>query len=57
MENKSGLGLLGLLQFAFIILKVLNLINWSWLAVFIPAFIELGLLLLAIVIAVISKLS
>lgn len=56
MENKSGLGLLELLQFAFIILKVLNLIDWSWLAVFIPTFIGIWLLLIIIVIAVISKL-
>ena len=52
MENKSnnssnGIGLPGLLQVAFIVLKLCRVINWSWLWVLAPtwgtiAFIIIG---------------
>lgn len=35
-NNTTGLTCLGLLQVAFIILKILKLINWSWLLVLAP---------------------
>lgn len=45
----GGMGLLGVLQVIFIVLKLLNLIAWSWATVLIPLWIELGLIAIAIV--------
>lgn len=42
------MSILGLLQVAFIILKVLGLISWSWFHVFIPLYIYIGCLILYI---------
>jgi hypothetical protein len=41
----GGIGVLGVLQIIFIVLKCLNLIDWTWVQVFIPTFISLGLFL------------
>lgn len=62
-ENKTtvngGVGFFGLLQVVFIALKVAKVIDWSWWLVFLPTWIELGLCLIiiivALVIAVIAK--
>ena len=45
MENNNtrGIGLLGILQTIFIILKLPNLINWNWWIVLIPVWIDLAL--------------
>ena len=54
-ENNSsagGIGFFGLLQIAFIILKLCGVITWSWVAVFIPTFISAGLVVLVLGIAV-----
>ena len=48
MNNKSsggGMGLLGVLQVIFIVLKCLGLIAWSWWAVLIPLWIAIGFIL------------
>lgn len=45
----GGMGLLGVLQVIFIVLKLFNLIAWSWATVLIPLWIELGLITIAIV--------
>lgn len=52
MKNKStaGMGFFSVLQLIFIVLKLLNVITWSWWIVLIPTWIEL-FLLLAIVVA------
>lgn len=44
--GKSGvsIGFVGLLQLAFIILKLCNVINWSWWVVLIPLWIEIILI-------------
>ena len=47
-SSSSGMGLLGVLQVIFIVLKCLNLVSWTWVQVFIPTFISLGLLLIVI---------
>ena len=47
--TSRGMSMLGVLQVIFIVLKVLNLIAWSWWAVLIPLWIELGLIAIAIV--------
>lgn len=53
MNNKSsgGMGLLGVLQVIFIVLKLVGLIAWPWWAVLIPLWISIGLVLLLIGIA------
>ena len=51
-SNSSGLGILGVLQIVFIVLKLCGLIDWSWLAVLMPLWIELGLLLIVVAIIV-----
>lgn len=50
--TKSGIGFMGLLQLAFIILKLCKVITWSWLAVLIPLWIELALCIGLIVFAI-----
>ena len=48
-----GMGILGVLQIIFIVLKLVGVINWSWWLVLIPTWINLGLSLLFILILVI----
>lgn len=47
---KSGIGVLGLLQVAFIILKILKVIEWSWFWVFIPLWIDIAGTIIVLVI-------
>ena len=42
---KGDISFWGLLQVVFITLKILNLIDWSWIKVLIPTFIYVGLIL------------
>jgi hypothetical protein len=55
MENKQsngrGIGFFGLLQVAFIVLKVAGVIRWSWLTVFSPAILYAALVLIILVLA------
>ena len=39
----TGCSFLGLLQIAFIILKLVGVIGWSWVKVLIPLWIEIGI--------------
>lgn len=48
-ESSGGMGALGVLQIIFIVLKLLNLITWSWWVVLIPLWIDLALIIIAIV--------
>ena len=48
MEKNSSVGFLGLLQIAFIVLKLCHVIDWSWSIVLIPTWC--GILLFVIVI-------
>ena len=57
MENQShigsaGLGVLGVLTIIFVVLKLLHIIEWSWLLVFPPALIGLALKIILIIGAV-----
>ena len=47
--ESSGIGFVGVLQVAFIVLKLCKVITWSWWAVFLPAIISTGILVVAIV--------
>lgn len=52
-SSNTSITFLGLLQLAFIILKVSNVIKWSWWAVFIPLWIEIGIIVFVILFSVI----
>lgn len=57
MENKSnasgGIGFGGLLQVAFIVLKLRKVIDWSWVWVLAPTWISLILCVILFIIALI----
>lgn len=55
-SSSSGMGILSWLQVIFIVLKVLDLIDWSWFKVFIPTWIGLGLFVILIILLVISEM-
>lgn len=44
------IGFFGLLQIAFIVLKLTDYIDWSWALVFVPFYIWLGLIVLYVII-------
>ena len=55
-ENKNvynGIGFFGLLQVVFIALKVAKVIDWSWWLVFIPTWIDIGIFLIIVIVAII----
>ena len=56
-ENKTtvngGIGFTGLLQVAFIVLKLIGIINWSWVWVLSPTWIDIILIILAIIVFII----
>lgn len=52
-SSNVSLGLLGVLQLIFVVLKLCNLINWSWPAVLMPLWIWIGLYIFILAIAII----
>ena len=54
MDNKSnsrtGIGFTGLLQLLFIALKLVGVINWSWLWVLSPTWISLIIVVICLII-------
>lgn len=55
-NSSGGVGFLGLLQIALIVLKLCDVIKGSWLLVFIPTWIGIGLIIIGIAIYVILAL-
>ena len=55
-SSGGSMGILSWLQVIFIVLKVLNLIDWSWFKVFIPTWIGLGLFVILIILLVITEM-
>lgn len=53
-SSNKGIGFVGLLTIVFITLKLLGVISWSWMWVLSPVWINLGLGVLAILVAIIS---
>lgn len=53
----GGIGFIGLLQLAFIILKLCNVITWSWGLVLLPIFISVGLFVLGLIVLLILLIS
>ena len=52
----SGVGVTGLLQVAFIVLKLCKVINWSWWLVLLPTWIGLGLIAILLVVVVLLEI-
>ena len=50
LSNSGGIGLCGLLTVAFIVLKLCNVIAWSWVWVLAPLWIPAAIALVIIVI-------
>lgn len=48
--SSGGTGFLGLLQIVFIVLKLCNVIDWSWMVVLIPTWISIGIVVIMIII-------
>ena len=55
IEIKTNFNLLYILTIAFIILKLCNVINWSWFLILLPSIINWILILILILIVVIIK--
>lgn len=55
-SSSSGIGVLGLLGVAFVILKLTNQINWSWWWVTLPFWGGIGLILLVVIILMVIAL-
>lgn len=51
--GSRGIGVTGLLQVAFIVLKLCGVIDWSWLWVLAPTWISVALVMLILAIALI----
>ena len=51
-SSSSGIGFIGLLTVAFIVLKLTGIINWSWWWVLSPVWISAIIVLVVIVISV-----
>lgn len=49
-NSKTGIGFTGLLQLLFIALKLVGVINWSWLWVLSPIWISLVIVVICLVI-------
>lgn len=47
--SATGIGFTGLLQVAFIVLKLIGVINWSWFWVFSPIWVTLSIAVIAII--------
>ena len=48
-NNSGGIGLLGVLEIVFIVLKLLGIITWSWWIVLIPLWIDITLVICCII--------
>lgn len=51
--SSGGIGFIGALQIAFIVLKLLEKINWRWLWVLAPTWISISLVVVIIAIIII----
>lgn len=53
-NNSNGIGFTGLLQVAFIVLKLTKVINWSWIWVLSPIWITTLIFIIALLIYLLS---
>lgn len=52
-SGSSGIGILGVLQIVFLVLKLTGLITWSWTVVLIPLWISLVMLVIFLIVTII----
>ena len=52
-NKSSGVSALGVIQIVLIFLKLFNLINLTWVQVFIPTFISFGVIIIVVLISLI----
>ena len=57
MKNISSLGVADILTVAFIVLKLIGVIDWPWLWVLSPFLISLALILVILVLCVLDELK
>ena len=59
MNNRSsgGTGFLGILQIVFIVLKLCNVIHWSWARVLIPLWVDLGVIIICLAVILADKVG
>ena len=50
----SGIGFVGLLQIAFIVLKLVGVIDWRWVFVLLPLIISVGISVIMIAVFIIA---
>lgn len=55
-NRTAGIGFLGALTIAFIVLKLCNIIKWSWWWVLAPTWMPIALFVLSVVAVVIAAL-
>ena len=55
-SSNTGIGFAGLLTIVFIALKLIGYINWSWIWVLCPIWIQLAFVLIVAVIILLLKL-
>lgn len=48
------MGILGILTIVFVVLKLINVITWSWLLVLLPGIIEIVLIIITIIAGVLE---
>lgn len=49
-SSSSGIGFVGLLTVAFIVLKLIGVIDWSWLWVLSPIWITTGIVIIVLIV-------
>ena len=54
-SSSKGMGIIGVLQIIFIVLKLVGVINWSWWLVLIPLWIDIVCFIIGIIIVLVSK--
>lgn len=54
-NSNGGIGFIGLLTIAFIVLKLLKVINWSWVWVLSPLWLLLVLAIVLIIIYIVAN--
>lgn len=55
IEIKTNFNLLHILTIAFIVLKLCNVINWSWFLILLPSIINWTIIFILIIIVLIIK--
>lgn len=50
--SSGGMGLLGVLLVVFVVLKLVDVISWSWWVVLIPLWINLALIIIALLVVI-----